>query len=93
MFYVYVLYSSKFEKIYIGQTDNITIRLQKHNSGYVKSTKTYIPWQIIHCETFSSRSEAMQREKELKSHQGRNFIRNQLLNWQSPAVAGLTTRL
>jgi putative endonuclease len=93
MFYVYVLYADKFDKIYIGQTNNITIRFQKHNSGRVKSTKPYISWQIILCETFPLRSEAMKREKELKSHQGRNFIRNQLLNWQSPAVAGLTTRL
>jgi len=80
MFYAYVLYSEKFDKIYIGQTNNISIRLEKHNSGKVNSTKAYLPWKIIYYEYFKTRSEVMKREKELKSHKGRDFIRKKLLN-------------
>ncbi|MCG2715502.1 MAG: GIY-YIG nuclease family protein [Candidatus Marinimicrobia bacterium] len=80
MFYAYVLYSEKFDRIYIGQTNNISIRLEKHNSGKVNSTKAYLPWKIIYYEYFQTRSEVMKREKELKSHKGRDFIRKKLLN-------------
>jgi len=74
-YYVYVLYSMKHDKIYIGQTNNLQIRFQKHNSGKVKSTKAYIPWSLLYFEEFDSRAEAMNRERQLKSHQGREFIR------------------
>jgi len=80
MYYVYVLYSPKFDRIYIGQTDNIGNRLDRHNSGKVKSTKAYIPWELVHYEKFATRSEAMKREKELKSHIGWDYIRKNLLN-------------
>jgi putative endonuclease len=93
MYYVYVLYSGKFDRIYIGQTNDISARIWKHNNGLVKSTKAYVPWHVVYSESFVTRSEAMRREKELKSHQGRDFIRKQIRNRQSPAVAGLTTRL
>jgi len=52
MFYTYVLYSESFGRIYIGQTNNISIRLEKHNIGKVKSTKAFIPWKMIHYEKF-----------------------------------------
>ena len=93
MYHVYVLYSESFDRIYIGQTNNISIRLDKHNQGRVRSTKPYIPWVLVHTEEYPTRTAAMKREKELKSHQGRDFIRNKILNRQSPAGAGLTTRL
>ncbi len=80
MFFVYVLYSVKFDKIYIGHTSDIEKRLLQHNSGKHRYTKRYIPWIIIYFEKFDTRAEAMKREKELKSHQGRKFIREQLLN-------------
>ncbi len=80
MYYTYVLYSPNFDQIYIGHTDNLNQRQERHNAGLVKSTKRYIPWKLIYYETFETRSEAMKREKELKSHQGREFIRTVVLN-------------
>jgi putative endonuclease len=79
MYFTYVLYSHKFDRIYIGHTNNLIYRLKRHNDGLVKSTKAYRPWKIIYQEKFPNRAVAMQREKELKSHKGRDFIRN-LLN-------------
>jgi len=80
LYYTYVLYSPKFDKIYIGQTDNFENRLERHNLGMVRSTKAYLPWDILHFEVFKTRGEAMRREKELKTHIGRDFIRDILLN-------------
>jgi len=78
MFYTYVLYSYIFERIYIGQTNNLNLRLFEHNSGECKSTKHYIPWELVFYETYLTRGEAMKREKELKSHKGRDYIREKL---------------
>ncbi|RJQ58054.1 MAG: GIY-YIG nuclease family protein [Stygiobacter sp.] len=76
MFYVYALYSSKFNKIYIGQTCDLTSRLIEHNSGKSFYTKRFIPWEIIYTEEFETRGEAMKREKQLKSQKGREFVWN-----------------
>ena len=80
MFTTYVLYSKEFDKIYIGQTSDLDKRIDQHNLGKHRYTKRYIPWNVLYTEEFNTRSEAMKREKELKSHQGRNFIREELLN-------------
>ena len=56
-------------------TDNIERRLSEHNSGKVTSTKGYIPWELVHLETFDSRVEARKREKFLKSGDGRAFLK------------------
>jgi len=85
MYYTYVLYSTYHDRIYIGQTNNVDIRILKHNLGLVKSTKSYIPWKLVHVESYKTRSEAMMREKYLKSHIGRDYIRNNIMNRQSPA--------
>ena len=80
MFFVYILYSASFNRIYVGQTKNIENRLESHNSGNVISTKHYKPWTMIHSEQFATRSEAMNREKELKTSVGRRWIRTHSLN-------------
>ncbi|HEY5823050.1 MAG TPA: GIY-YIG nuclease family protein [Cyclobacteriaceae bacterium] len=38
----------------------------------------YRPWRLFYSETFETKSEAMQREKQLKSFKGREFLRSQL---------------
>jgi putative endonuclease len=66
-FFVYILYSETFEKFYIGQTNNLTDRLNRHNSGYEKSTSPYIPWKMVWFTEKSSREEVMILEKKLKN--------------------------
>jgi putative endonuclease len=80
LYFTYILYSEKFDKIYVGQTNNLKLRLKEYNEGLSKYTKRYIPWMLIFYEKFKTRSEAMKREKELKSHKGRDLIRNKMLN-------------
>ena len=74
--YTYVIYAPRFDKIYIGISENPANRLIAHNHPKNKGyTKKFHPWIIIHIEKFDTKKEAMTREKQLKSHQGRNFIR------------------
>jgi len=82
MFTTYVLYSATADRLYIGHTSDIDARLQRHNAGKVRSTKAYRPWRIIYTESFPTRADAMARERDLKSHQGRAFIRRVILNEQ-----------
>jgi len=81
MFYVYALFSEKFDRLYIGQTRYIGYRLMSHNSGLVRSTKAYIPWRLVYVEMHPTRGDAMKREKELKSFRGREYIRSKMDQW------------
>ena len=75
MFTVYVLYSNGYDKIYIGFTSNLEQRLLSHNVlGKKGWTMKFRPWMLIHTEVFVIKSDAMKREKELKTATGRNFI-------------------
>ncbi|MCX6199841.1 MAG: GIY-YIG nuclease family protein [Bacteroidetes bacterium] len=78
MFYVYVLHSQKFDKYYIGQTENLIERLNRHNSGYEKATKPYTPWVIIWSAEKPTRAEAMELELKLK-----NLSRQRLLEFMT----------
>ena len=78
-FFVYVIYSQKHGKIYIGMTSNLEKRLFAHNNLPKGWTKNFRPWELVFSKEFSTKSEALKREKELKSHQGRDFIRQQIL--------------
>jgi putative endonuclease len=75
VFTVYALYSSSYNKIYIGFTSNLEARLAAHNAENGKGyTHSFRPWNVIHSEQFNSKSEAQRREKQLKSAKGRTFI-------------------
>ena len=73
-FVVYVLYSPNFDKIYIGYSQNLIQRIYWHNNGPKGYTKNFRPWIVAHVEAFLTKKEAMQREKSLKSGQGRAWI-------------------
>ena len=75
-FVVYILFSKEYCKTYVGFTSNLLERFKSHNflskKGY---TIKFRPWQVIHVEFFSTKSEALKREKFLKSGKGREFIK------------------
>ena len=75
MFYVYILHSESFDRYYIGQTNNLVDRIRRHNSGYVKSTKAYKPWEVVYSETFQSRGDSISRESYLKSLKSKTAIK------------------
>ncbi|MSU56346.1 MAG: GIY-YIG nuclease family protein [Candidatus Taylorbacteria bacterium] len=74
-YYAYVLRSLKNDDLYVGSTEDVENRLRLHNSGRVRSTKAYRPWVLLQKEEFSSRSEAVRRERFLKTHQQKALIK------------------
>ncbi len=55
-------------KTYVGYTNNLDLRLNKHNSNKgAKSTKGY-KWLLIYSKKFKSKSEAMSFEYKLKKN-------------------------
>jgi len=80
MYFVYILKSLKDEGYYIGQTDNLEKRLEKHNKGQVRSTKNRIPFVLAKREIFSTRGEARKRENYLKKLKGGNEFRKIILS-------------
>lgn len=82
MFWVYVLRNQDSGKIYVGQTENLIKRLAQHNDSnfikYGKNAYTKVnkgKWILAYKEIFSTRNEAIIREKYLKSHMGRNWLK------------------
>ena len=74
MYFVYVLWSEKLQKRYVGSCEEISIRLKQHNNGKSKFTKGGIPWVMIHSEEYATRTESRQREISLKSGIGRKWL-------------------
>ena len=71
---VYVLKSAKDNKRYIGSTNNLERRINEHNTGKVKSTKSRVPLNVVYREDFLSEKEARLREKFFKTHKGFNAL-------------------
>ena len=78
MFYVYVLESLKTRRYYIGSTQDVNTRLFHRNSGYGKPTKSHRPWKLVRIDSFETISDAVKREKQLKSWKSRDYMEHQL---------------
>ena len=76
-YWVYILQSEVAGRYYIGSTGNIEDRLERHNGGRSKATKSGRPWRLVYTETFSTRPEAVARETQLKK--GKSRVRIQEL--------------
>jgi putative endonuclease len=70
MYYVYVLRIKESGRYYIGQTQDLVKRLEKHSSGKTKSMKNRGPFDMVYIEKCYSRADAMKREKEIKRYKG-----------------------
>ncbi|MDP3769354.1 MAG: GIY-YIG nuclease family protein [bacterium] len=75
MYYAYVLQSEKDCKTYVGYTNNLDERLQRHNSGQVTATKHRQPLKLLFFEQFETAQEAKMRELYWKSGGGRRKLR------------------
>ncbi len=92
---VYAIYSVKLDKIYIGQTSDLGRRLKEHISGYSFYTSRTNDWELFYQEEYAHRSEAIRRERQLKSSRGRAFLWEMLLQSKAqvngPSVDGFTS--
>ena len=75
-FVVYILFSEEHNKTYVDFTSNLIERFKSHNylskKGY---TIKFRPWMVIHVEFFTTKSEALKREKLFKTGKGRELIK------------------
>ena len=70
MHYFYILYSLKDNRLYKGYSSDIQKRLAKHNAGGTPSTKHRRPFVLIYFEEYSTKKEALDRERWAKSLEG-----------------------
>ena len=79
MFFVYAIVNPK-GKIYIGQTADLEKRIARHNQKLPSKSSSYThkqggEWSCFYQEKLETREMARLREKQLKSYQGRLFLK------------------
>jgi len=86
MYFIYILRSSFKGRYYIGHTVNVLDRLREHNRGWVRSTKSGIPWVIVYSEKFRTKQNAVRRELQIKSYKGGEVFKRLVSKELVPAV-------
>ena len=88
-FYVYILYCMTTCRSYVGQTSHLLLRFYEHRDGLSRWTRRMKTPVCVHWEQYDSRSDAMRREKQLKSGQGyyerQRIIASQLPLFEHPS--------
>jgi putative endonuclease len=79
-YYVYILRNKRKNFLYIGYSENLVQRVKDHNNGRSKSTKGYLPLELIHYESYRDQRDAKRRERYLKTNRGRKTIMVMLQN-------------
>jgi putative endonuclease len=74
MYFVYILYSKRIDKYYIGCTENLSKRLEDHNAGLSNFTSKGVPWVRVYFEQLDTLSEARKHEMEIKKKKSRKYI-------------------
>jgi putative endonuclease len=75
MYYVYILQNQRGQ-LYKGYTSNLYQRFTYHEAGLSHWTSTRGPWSIVYLEICSNKSEALSRERFLKSGKGRSILKD-----------------
>lgn len=73
---VYILFSEKFKRTYVGCSSDTLARLSTHNSRKVSSTKSFVPWRIVYEEVVGTYEDARKQEKYFKTAAGRRKIKS-----------------
>ena len=81
MYYTYVLMSEKDRKQYVGYTKDLKLRFEQHDKGQVYSTKHRRPFKLIYYEACLKEEDAKKREKYLKTHYGKMFLKKRLKSY------------
>ena len=74
MYYVYFLVCAD-KKTYIGCTDDLKERIERHNNQRVPATSKRLPVKLVSYFAFMNKYTAFNFEKYLKSGSGRAFIK------------------
>lgn len=74
MYCTYIIYSQKLNKYYIGNTEDVKLRLERHNAGWSKFTSQADDWELKYYEEYGGKAEAAKRELEIKRKKSRKYI-------------------
>lgn len=85
MYTVYALRSKIKNWIYVGFTNSLERRVKQHNSGQVRSSKAFKPFDLLFVEKCKTRGEARKLEKYYKHGQGKDKLKS-LINMQAGVV-------
>jgi putative endonuclease len=85
MYTLYIIYSEKLNRFYVGYTNNLLRRISEHNRLKGKYTDIGIPWILVHSEEFKDKKAARDRELFIKSRKSKQFIIN-LISPNKPLV-------
>lgn len=80
MHYAYVLRSDVDA---LGATSDVRLRVAGHERACVRSASSRRPLRLVSSEACSSPGDACGRERYLKSHRGRGYLRQGLCSWLS----------
>ena len=70
-------------RLYVGSTRDLNKRVDSHNNGKVRTTKSRRPVELIYTEEMLSYTDARKREVYLKSGSGREWLKKRLEEWPS----------
>jgi putative endonuclease len=79
-YFLYIIWSEKLKKYYIGSSANPEKRLSEHNSGKAIFTRKGVPWKMVLTELCSSKKEAQERERYIKRMKSRKYIEDLIQN-------------
>ena len=74
MYILYILYSQKLDRYYVGYTNDFQRRISEHNRIKGKYTDLGIPWILVYSEEYNQKKAAMDRERFIKSKKSKQFI-------------------
>ncbi|WP_428982429.1 GIY-YIG nuclease family protein [Pedobacter punctiformis] len=74
MYYTYILYSTLRNRYYIGCSSDLENRIKTHNTNHRGFTGHTGDWIIVWKEVFSTRSEAIFRENQIKKWKSRKMV-------------------
>ncbi|MCF8449896.1 MAG: GIY-YIG nuclease family protein [Taibaiella sp.] len=73
-FYVYIVYSAKLDRYYVGYTEDVGVRLSQHNDGISEFTSKANDWLLNYSEMHATRDAARKRELEIKKKKSRKYL-------------------
>ena len=79
MYYTYILFSESINKYYVGNTEDLTDRLKRHNAGEGKFTKRGVPWNLKCSFKCNTRSEAIILENKIKKRGVKRFLQDMIV--------------
>ena len=71
---VYILYSKKLCKHYVGSAENFEKRFKEHNAGQSRFTRAGVPWELKLKKEVNDRSEALALEKKIKNRGASRYL-------------------